>query len=87
MVLPSSDIGRGGYLLLCRSGSLYRGQYQSVRHRDGYASPALMATLYWGGMLVGPPGGEQPEQNFSPRAVDGYYGIGRTTRPTGHSSE
>lgn len=51
-----------------------------------YASPALMATLYWGGMLV-LPGGEQPEQNFSPRAVDGYYGIGRTTRPTGNSSE
>ena len=53
MILPSSDIGRGGYLLLCRSGSLYRGQYQSVCHRDDYASPALMATLYWGGMLVG----------------------------------
>ena len=46
---------------------------------DGYA------LLGW--YACGPPGGEQPEQNFSPRAVDGYYGIGRTTRPTGHSSE
>ena len=87
MVLPSSDIGRGSYLLLCRSGSLYRGQYQSVRHRDGLCFSGTDGYALLGWYACGPPGGEQPEQNFSPRAVDGYYGIGRTTRPTGHSSE
>lgn len=87
MVLPSSDIGRGGYLLLCRSGSLYRGQYQSVCHRDGLCFSGTDGYALLGWYACGPPGGEQPEQDFSPRAVDGYYGIGRTTRPTGHSSE
>lgn len=87
VVLPSSDIGRGGYLLLCRSGSLYRGQYQSVRHRDGLCFSGTDGYALLGWYACGSPGGEQSEQDFSPRAVDGYYGIGRTTRPTGHSSE
>ena len=87
MVLPSSDIGRGGYLLLCRSGSLYRGQYQSVHHRDGLCFSGTDGYALLGWYACGSPCGEQSEQDFSPRAVDGYYGIGRTTRPTGHSSE
>lgn len=74
-------------LLLCRSGSLYRGQYQSVCHRDGLCFSGTDGYALLGWYACGPPGGEQPEQDFSPRAVDGYYGIGRTTRPTGHSSE
>ena len=53
-----------------------------------YASPALMATLYWGGMLVGRLVGSSLSRIFSPRAVDGLLTVsGRTTRPTGHSSE
>ena len=52
-----------------------------------YASPALMATLYWGGMLVGRLVGSSLSRDFSSRAVDGYYGIGRTTCFAGYSSE
>ena len=80
-------LGRGGYLLLCRSGSLYRGQYQSVCHRDGLCFSGTDGYALLGWYACGPPGGEQPEQDFSPRAVDGYYGIGRTTCFAGYSSE
>lgn len=80
-------LGVVAIFFLCRSGSLYRGQYQSVCHRDGLCFSGTDGYALLGWYACGPPGGEQPEQDFSPRAVDGYYGIGRTTRPTGHSSE
>lgn len=53
MVLPPSDIGCGGYLFYVGVEVCIGANINLYAIEMDYASPALMATLYWGGMLVG----------------------------------